>query len=172
MYFGSGASLEQHLDTIEARVRPETQVVVLRLKRARNPDAVGMSLLENFVDRLQARGVHVILCGVQKAMLSCMQKCGLAEKLDPAHVFLEQPVKQTSTVLAIRYAYDLLTDFCATARAATASRGPCTTRSRSARWLTADGRAGRRAPARRTDDPAAIEARRLTDNLTCTDCRV
>ena len=114
MYFGSGASLEQHLDTIDARVKPQTQVVVLRLKRARNADAVGLTLLEKAVDRLQARGVHVILCGVTESMLERMQKCGLAEKLDMTHVFLEQPVKQTSTVLAVRYAYDLLTDFCST----------------------------------------------------------
>src|SRR4029079_17740326 len=33
MYFGSGASLEQHLDAIEDRVGPHTQTVVLRLKR-------------------------------------------------------------------------------------------------------------------------------------------
>jgi SulP family sulfate permease len=114
MYFGSGASLEHHLDKIETRVLPKTQAVVLRLKRARNPDAVGMSLLEKCVDRLQARGVHVIFCGVQKSMLTRMRRCGLAEKLDATHVFLEQPVKQTSTVLAIRFAYDLLTDFCVT----------------------------------------------------------
>ena len=55
----------------------------------------------------------MILCGVQEAMLIRMQNCGLTEKLDAAHVFLEQPVKQTSTVLAIRFAYSLLTDFCA-----------------------------------------------------------
>jgi SulP family sulfate permease len=112
MYFGSAASLEQHLDKIEDRVLPKTQAVVLRLKRARNPDAVGMSLLEKSVDRLQARGVHVILCGVQRSMASRMRKCGLADKVDSSHVFLEQPVKQTSTVLAVRYAYDLLTDWC------------------------------------------------------------
>src|SRR6185369_12799352 len=46
MYFGAGASLEDHLDAIYDRVVPETQAVVLRLKRARSPDAVGMSLLE------------------------------------------------------------------------------------------------------------------------------
>jgi MFS superfamily sulfate permease-like transporter len=38
MYFGSGVSLEAHLDTIEDRVGPDTKVVVLRLKRARNPE--------------------------------------------------------------------------------------------------------------------------------------
>ena len=52
MYFGSAVSLEQHLDEIDERVEPWTQVVVLlRMKRARNPDAVGIALLARFVDR-------------------------------------------------------------------------------------------------------------------------
>jgi SulP family sulfate permease len=112
MYFGSAASLEQHLDAIEDRIRPETQVVVLRVKRARNADAVGLTLLTKFVERFRARGVHIILCGVQEGMLARMTNCGLIDKLEPGHVFPEEPVKQTSTVLAIRFAYDLLTDFC------------------------------------------------------------
>jgi SulP family sulfate permease len=112
MFFGSSVSLEQRFDTIEARVRPETRVVVLRLKRARNPDAVGMSLLEKHVDRLQARDIDVVLCGVGRSMRARMHHTGLDKKVEDSHIFLEQPVKQTSTVLAIRYAYDLLTDFC------------------------------------------------------------
>ncbi|MBI3768693.1 MAG: SulP family inorganic anion transporter [Deltaproteobacteria bacterium] len=114
MYFGSSASLEQHLDAIDARVIPETQAVVLRLKRARNPDAVGMSLLEGCVDRLRARGIQVILCGIREGMFACMTNCGLAEKLGANHVFLEQPVPLTSTVLAVRHAYDLVTNLCPT----------------------------------------------------------
>jgi SulP family sulfate permease len=113
MYFGSGVSLEQHFETIESRVRPDTQVVVLRLKRARNPDAAGMSLLDKSVDRLHARNVDVVLCGVQRMMRAKMHHTGLDQKVDDSHIFLEQPVKQTSTVLAIRYAYDLLSDYCA-----------------------------------------------------------
>jgi SulP family sulfate permease len=112
MYFGSGSSLERHLDAIEDRVLPETQAVVLRLKRARNPDAVGMHLLEKAADRLRARGVHVILCGIRPGMLACLRNCGLAAKLGEANLFLEQPVRQTSTVLAVRHAYGLLTDRC------------------------------------------------------------
>jgi SulP family sulfate permease len=112
MYFGAGASLEQHLETIEQRVRPETQVVVLRMKRARNPDAVGMALLERSIDRLLARGLQVVLCGVKDGMLVCMRKCGLAEKIGMDHVFLEQPVRKTSTLLAIRYAAELVDEPC------------------------------------------------------------
>ncbi len=114
MYFASSVSLEQHFQTIEARIQAETRIVMLRLKRARNPDAVGMSLLEKFVDRLQARGLDVVFCGVQRSMRARMRKCGLDQKVEDSRIFLEQPIKQTSTVLAIRYAYEhLLQDFCA-----------------------------------------------------------
>jgi len=114
MFFGAGSSLEGHLDAIDARVGPETQAVVLRLKRARNPDAVGMALLEKAVDRWLARGVLVILCGIRPGMKACLDNCGLAEKLGAENIFLEQPVRQTSTVLAIKHAYDHLTDLCPT----------------------------------------------------------
>jgi SulP family sulfate permease len=114
MYFGAGASLEQHLDEIERRVLPETEAVVLRLKRARNPDAVGMSLLEGSVERLRARAVHVILCGVREGMFACMTNCGLAEKLGKENVYLEELVEQTSTVRAVRYGYSLVKNLCPT----------------------------------------------------------
>src|SRR6185369_10706484 len=73
MYFGSGVSLEQHLDTIESRITPWTKAVVMRMKRARSPDAVGISLFEHFVDRVQARGVRVIVCGVRDGMFAAME---------------------------------------------------------------------------------------------------
>ena len=114
MYFGSGVSLESHLDTIEDRVLPDSEVVVLRLKRARNPDAVGMAMLEGCVDRLTARGLKVVLCGVNEGMLNCMRKSGLTAKLGDPNVFLEQRERQTSTLLAIRHAYDQLSEPCAT----------------------------------------------------------
>jgi SulP family sulfate permease len=114
MYFGSGVSLEQHLETIEDRVTPDTRVVVLRVKRARNPDAVGMAILERWADRMRGRGVDVVLCGVRLGMFECMKRCGLADKLGSDNVFLEQPVRQTSTMLAVRHAYDRIVDKCPT----------------------------------------------------------
>ena len=114
MFFGSGSSLEGHFDAIEDRIAPETQAVVLRLKRARNPDAVGMALLERAVDRMRSRGVLVVLCGSRPGMRACLENCGLAEKLGEENLFLEQPVRQTSTVLAIRHAYEHVTDLCPT----------------------------------------------------------
>ncbi|MCC7542131.1 MAG: STAS domain-containing protein [Deltaproteobacteria bacterium] len=113
MFFGASTSLESHLEVIEGRVEPHTRVVVMRMKRARNPDAVGMAHFEGFLDRLAARGVHVIVCGVRYEMYAVFERCGLAAKLDPKQVFLEQPVRQTSTLMAIRHAVELLDDGCA-----------------------------------------------------------
>jgi SulP family sulfate permease len=114
MYFGSGLSLEQHLEAVESRIRPETHVVVFRVKRARSPDACGMTLMEGCIDRLRARGIQVLMCGVRKPFFACMKRCGLAQKLGEPNIFLEQPVRQTSTLLAVRHACDLVDDPCPT----------------------------------------------------------
>jgi SulP family sulfate permease len=112
MYFGSGVSLEERLEAIDAKVEPWTKVVVMRMKRARNPDAVGLALFEHFVDRLQDRGVRVVVCGVRDGMYAAMQHCGLAEKIGADNVFREEPVRQTSTLLAIRHAATVLGTSC------------------------------------------------------------
>ena len=87
--------------------------LVLRVKRARNPDAVGMTQLESFIERVKARGVHVLLCGVRPELADQLERTGLARRLGEK-LFLEQPVRQTSTTLAVRHAYTLLPELCAT----------------------------------------------------------
>jgi SulP family sulfate permease len=114
LFFGSSAALEHHFQYIEDRVEPETRVVVLRMKRAHNPDAVGLSLLEGFLERMKARGVHVVMCGVRAHLFQTMKQTGLAARLGEKEVFLEQPVRQTSTLLAIRHAYELISEPCET----------------------------------------------------------
>ncbi len=117
MFFGSGVSLEQHFESIEERLGPETQVVVLRLKRARNPDAVGIALLDHFVERMHGRGVVLVLCGVRHGMLVCLDKSGVIDKVGRDNVFPEQPVRQTSTMLAVEHAQRLVERPCAICRA-------------------------------------------------------
>jgi SulP family sulfate permease len=85
---------------------------VLRVKRARNPDAVGLTLLTGFVERVEARGIHVLLCGVRADFAEKLERTGMSARLGE-RLFLEQPVRQTSTLLALRHAYALLAgDFC------------------------------------------------------------
>jgi len=113
MFFGATASLGEHFQHIEDRVTPSTVVVVLRLKRARNPDAVGIKLLEGFLERMEERGVQVLCCGVTRDFANRLDRSGLTEKLG-ANLFLEQAVRQTSTALAVQRAYELIPGPCAT----------------------------------------------------------
>ncbi|HXK21219.1 MAG TPA: SulP family inorganic anion transporter [Myxococcota bacterium] len=114
LFFGATGNLEQHFQEIEDRVIDTTRVLVLRMKRVRNPDAVGLTLLEGFLQRMKEKGVAVVLCGVRAPLYEAMQKTGLAAQLGEKEVFLEQPVRMTSTLLAIRHAYTLIPDRCPT----------------------------------------------------------
>lgn len=101
--FASVVHLEAQMERIEAQVQPETRVVILRMKRARNPDAVAVTHLEWLADRLKERGVEVLLAGVRPELAMALERCGLSEKIGLPNIFLEQPERRTSTTLAIRH---------------------------------------------------------------------
>ena len=112
MFFGASAVLESHFERIEQRIDEHARALVLRLKRVRNADAAGMILLKGFVDRVQARGVHVLLCGVRPDLAKRLETTRLGESIrDP--IFHEEKVPLTSTILAIRHANQLIGDPCA-----------------------------------------------------------
>ncbi|MCB0774430.1 MAG: STAS domain-containing protein, partial [Flavobacteriales bacterium] len=90
------------------RLTPGTRVLVLRLKRARNPDAVCLHLLNDFVRRVEHEGVEVILCGVNDDLFAMMQRTG--SDLLKAEVFREQKVRFTSTMMAVKRAYEIIGD--------------------------------------------------------------
>lgn len=113
MFFGATASLERHFDHMEEAVGPDTKVLVLRVKRTRNPDAVGLHLLEGFLERMAHRGVTVLLCGVKPELHRSLERAGVTQRFPQDRLFLEEPVRQTSTLLAIRHAYTLLDTPCA-----------------------------------------------------------
>jgi SulP family sulfate permease len=110
LFFGSSAALDEHLDSIEERAVGHAKVVVLRAKRLRNPDAVGMHELAKFLDRMEAKGVRVILCGVRRDLRHGLRRSGLAARLGDEQIFLERTTKGSSTVDAIAAAYRYLGD--------------------------------------------------------------
>lgn len=113
LFFSAAVSLERHLDAIARRASEDgARVVVLRMKRARNPDAVGLSALEDFLATMKAQGVHVLMCGVRAELHERFEQAGLSKRLGDNQLFLEQPVRQTSTLLAIRHAYELVPELC------------------------------------------------------------
>src|SRR5262249_18748955 len=108
IFFGAAAAVESHFDTIERRISPDTKVVVLRMKRVRNPDAVGMHLLDEHIQRIESRGIQILLVGVRADMEDALVRTGIARRLHPNHIFREQPVRHTSTQMGVQYAYELI----------------------------------------------------------------
>jgi SulP family sulfate permease len=113
LFFGASAALERHFERIEQRIDGHTRAVILRLKRARNADAAGMLQLRDFVERVRARDVDVILCGVRADLAQRLETTRLSERTG-ATIFREERVPLTSTILAIRHANHLIGDPCPT----------------------------------------------------------
>jgi SulP family sulfate permease len=111
LFFGATVALEMHFRNIEQRIDQHTRAVVLRLKRARNADAVGMEVLDSFVERVRTRGVPVILCGIRPDFARKLKKIGLTDRLGDS-IFFEDKARPTSTIRAIEYAYRLIDDPC------------------------------------------------------------
>jgi sulfate permease, SulP family len=114
LFFGSGPDLEKHFDTIAHRAVPATRVIVMRLKRVRNPDAVCLELFERFLVRMKERSIQVILCGVRPDFAEVMRTSGLDIKLGQENLLTETDGAISTTQDAVRCAYKLLQgDYCA-----------------------------------------------------------
>lgn len=108
MFFGSASTMEKHLRFMEMRLKGGAKVLVLRMKRVRNPDAVCLQLLSDYVERWEASGVHVIVCGVRDDLFHAMQRTGF--NMQVSEVFREQKTRFSSTLMAVQRAYELLGD--------------------------------------------------------------
>ncbi|HXY37440.1 MAG TPA: sulfate permease [Planctomycetaceae bacterium] len=116
-FFGAAPELEDHFEKIASLAKEGIRVIVLRVKRARNPDPVCLAVLERFIDRMDKLGVTVLLCGIRPDFMRIIQASGLVSRLGPEKVFVFQETGAvwSSTLEAIRFAYELLKgDLCAT----------------------------------------------------------
>ncbi len=108
-FFGAAPELDRHFDSL--RERADLRIIVLRVKRTRNPDIVCMERLQHFIVEMQAKGVTVLLCGVRPHFVHVMQNLRFQDFLPAEHVFLENAaVLGSATLAAVRHAYDLLGD--------------------------------------------------------------
>ncbi|MEN9786876.1 MAG: hypothetical protein RLZZ299_2140, partial [Pseudomonadota bacterium] len=107
-FFGAAPALESCLERIEAGLSDEARVLVLRVKRLRNPDAVVLHQLADFIARMQRRQVEVLLCGVRSEFWEGMERTGSLRRLRAEHVFREQSVRNSSTAQAVRHARRIL----------------------------------------------------------------
>ncbi|MGL6237121.1 MAG: SulP family inorganic anion transporter [Segniliparus sp.] len=106
LFFGAAPELDRYLDSLRARIRAdEVRVVVLRLKRARHPDAVCIERLEHFLREEQARGVVILLAGVQPDTLAVLKNTGFLDWFPPEQIFLEEEAEFSATLKAVRHAH-------------------------------------------------------------------
>lgn len=108
LFFGAAPELESHLEEIERRVEQGAKVVVLRLKRVRNPDMVCLEIFERFIRFMQQRKVPVLFCGVRPDFAAVLNNVHFHLHLPPECLFLEEGTNGTSTLRAVRRAYDIL----------------------------------------------------------------
>ena len=97
------------------RLRDGPKVVVLRLKRVRNPDAVGVDCFSAFLDACQRAGATVVFCGVRADIARVLHTSRLENHPGLKKIFLERDVAMSSTTEVVHYAYDLIgADMCPT----------------------------------------------------------
>jgi SulP family sulfate permease len=110
-FFGAAAELERYFDELRERTKGDVKIIVLRVKRTRNPDMVCMEVLQHFIREMQEQGIVVMLCGVRPDFLEAMHNLDFERWLPPERIYKEVPAKAgTSTQAAVRAAYELLGD--------------------------------------------------------------
>src|SRR5260370_28721789 len=110
LFFGAGPELAACFADLKTRVDQGARVILLRVKRTRNPDMVCMELLERFLRDMHARGVTVVLCGGREDFAAALHRLDFAGWLPRDCVFHEDGGFDSSTLRAVRRAYELLGD--------------------------------------------------------------
>jgi SulP family sulfate permease len=115
LFFGSAPDFESHLEQIEIDLPATTKVILIRVKHLRNPDAVCMHLLAEFIDRIDERGIAICLAGVRDDFFKILDQVGIVARLGSDRVFRETAQVWSSTTTAMNWAHDQLgDDLCAT----------------------------------------------------------
>lgn len=91
LFFGAEVEVARHVETIDGAARGEVRAVVLVLGRGRNPDASFFGLLRGLHDKLNARGVELVLCGVSADLRAGLSGTGLVAAIGADRVFGAEP---------------------------------------------------------------------------------
>jgi SulP family sulfate permease len=109
LFFGAATDLERHFEVLRDRVAAGARILVLRLRRTRNPDLVCLERLEQFARELERRGATVILTGVGADVAKTMKNLRFDEWLPTEQVFPTVPgTPGSSTANGVRAAYHRL----------------------------------------------------------------
>jgi SulP family sulfate permease len=91
LFFGAAPELDRYFDELKERALSKAiHVIVVRLKRTRNPDMVCLERLKHFIEDLRTKGINVLLCGVRPDLAKAMKNMGFSDWLSPDQVFPEE----------------------------------------------------------------------------------
>ncbi len=112
LFFGAAPELDRYLEELKQRaVIQRTRVIVLRIKRIRNPDAVCLERIEHFLRDADKLGIVVILAGVRPEFLAAISRLRFQDWYAPEHIFpQESDDADSATLKAVRFACERFTD--------------------------------------------------------------
>jgi len=109
LFFGAAPELDRYLEELsQEAIRNGIKFVVLRVRRARNPDMVAIEHLEHFLRQCETLGLTVLLAGVRPELLRILENVRFADWLPTGRIFSEEDEVYSATLRAVRYAYQLL----------------------------------------------------------------
>ena len=105
LHFAAAEDLDYEL--LQA-LKPETRVVVLRMKRLRAVGSSAMAMLEHFHRLLHARGIHLVVCGIEEEMSRVLTGSGLRKVIGEQNIFYADNRIFQSTELALARAMGIV----------------------------------------------------------------
>lgn len=110
LFFGAAPELDRYFDTLRERIHTGgIRVVILRLKRVRDPDAVCIERLEHFLREENGREVNghrvtILLAGIRPDALKVLRNIGFQAWFPAEQVFPEEVEEFSATLKAVRFA--------------------------------------------------------------------
>lgn len=108
LFFGAAPEVDRHFERLKQSLDLGIRVIVLRVKRTRNPDMVFMERLHHFLQDMEKAGVTVILCGVRADFAQGLDNLRFYDWLPADRVFLEEDKEYSATLKAVRYGYKFI----------------------------------------------------------------
>jgi CBS domain-containing protein len=88
-------------------IKPQTRVVVLRMKRLRAVGSTAMAMLEHFWEILKKRGIALVVCGIEDELEAVMTGSGLRKRIGEQNIFYADNLLFQSTGLALARAWSI-----------------------------------------------------------------
>ena len=108
LFFGAEVGVERHFEAVAEAARGEVRVVILVVRRGKNPDAGFLAQLRWLHRTLRERGVALLLCGVQPELTAGLRSTGLAEEIGAGRLFPAEGVESIHEREASAAAFEIL----------------------------------------------------------------